>query len=104
MGARLTWGKRGALRSQSDASSLGDRWSARFPLLPTRRFLKVTVKSMAGGGKKLVDVGYRIFSGSMMLLTVYGGYLCSARVYRYLQRRSHLRAEVERQALEDLKE
>ncbi|CAN0388139.1 unnamed protein product [Lampetra planeri] len=59
---------------------------------------------MTGGGKKLVDVGYRIFSGSMMLLTVYGGYLCSVRVYRYLQRRSHLRAEVERLALEDLKE
>ncbi|CAN0367336.1 unnamed protein product [Lampetra fluviatilis] len=63
-----------------------------------------TQKIMTGGGKKLVDVGYRIFSGSMMLLTVYGGYLCSVRVYRYLQRRSHLRAEVERLALEDLKE
>ncbi|KAK2516041.1 cytochrome c oxidase assembly protein COX14 [Patagioenas fasciata] len=38
-------------------------------------------------GKQLADFGYKAFSGSMMLLTVYGGYLCSVRAYRLLQRR-----------------
>ncbi|KAM7138884.1 cytochrome c oxidase assembly protein COX14 [Macrochelys suwanniensis] len=36
--------------------------------------------------KQLADFGYKAFSGSMMLLTLYGGYLCSARAYRYFQR------------------
>ncbi|NWR43835.1 COX14 protein, partial [Regulus satrapa] len=38
-------------------------------------------------GKQLADFGYKAFSGSMMLLTVYAGYLCSVRVNRMLQRR-----------------
>ncbi|NWQ66710.1 COX14 protein, partial [Neopipo cinnamomea] len=38
-------------------------------------------------GKQLADVGYKAFSGSMMLLTLYAGYLCSVRVHRMLQRR-----------------
>ncbi|XP_027762920.1 cytochrome c oxidase assembly protein COX14 isoform X4 [Empidonax traillii] len=38
-------------------------------------------------GKQLADFGYKAFSGSMMLLTLYGGYLCSVRVHRLLQRR-----------------
>ncbi|NWZ31279.1 COX14 protein, partial [Asarcornis scutulata] len=38
-------------------------------------------------GKQLADFGYKAFSGSMMLLTVYGGYLCGVRAYRLLQRR-----------------
>ncbi|NXC05690.1 COX14 protein, partial [Orthonyx spaldingii] len=37
--------------------------------------------------KQLADLGYKAFSGSMMLLTVYAGYLCSVRVQRMLQRR-----------------
>ncbi|KAM4755132.1 cytochrome c oxidase assembly protein COX14 homolog [Corvus hawaiiensis] len=37
--------------------------------------------------KQLADFGYKAFSGSMMLLTVYAGYLCSVRVQRILQRR-----------------
>ncbi|KAH1176205.1 cytochrome c oxidase assembly protein COX14 [Mauremys mutica] len=41
--------------------------------------------------KRLADAGYKAFSGSMMLLTVYGAYLCSARVYRYFQRQRALR-------------
>ncbi|XP_074836312.1 cytochrome c oxidase assembly protein COX14 [Carettochelys insculpta] len=41
--------------------------------------------------KQFADFGYKAFSGSMMLLTVYGGYLCSARVYRYYQRRQALK-------------
>ncbi|XP_023966161.1 cytochrome c oxidase assembly protein COX14 [Chrysemys picta bellii] len=41
--------------------------------------------------KQLADFGYKAFSGSMMLLTVYGGYLCSARVYRYFQRQKALK-------------
>ncbi|NWT05652.1 COX14 protein, partial [Mionectes macconnelli] len=38
-------------------------------------------------GKQLADFGYKAFSGSMMLLTLYGGYLCSVRVHRLLQHR-----------------
>ncbi|KAI6062461.1 Cytochrome c oxidase assembly protein COX14-like protein [Aix galericulata] len=38
-------------------------------------------------GKQLADFGYKAFSGSMMLLTVYGGYLCGVRAYRLLQHR-----------------
>ncbi|XP_030410775.1 cytochrome c oxidase assembly protein COX14 [Gopherus evgoodei] len=41
--------------------------------------------------RQLADAGYKAFSGSMMLLTLYGGYLCSARAYRYFQRQRALR-------------
>ncbi|XP_057557339.1 cytochrome c oxidase assembly protein COX14 isoform X2 [Hippopotamus amphibius kiboko] len=47
--------------------------------------------------KQLADIGYKTFSTSMMLLTVYGGYLCSARAYRYFQRRSAQRQAAEQQ-------
>ncbi|NXU48142.1 COX14 protein, partial [Turnix velox] len=43
-------------------------------------------------GKQLADFGYKAFSGSMALLTVYGGYLCGTRVYRILQRRRERQA------------
>ncbi|XP_075758170.1 cytochrome c oxidase assembly protein COX14 [Pelodiscus sinensis] len=41
--------------------------------------------------KQLADFSYKAFSGSMMLLTLYGGYLCSARAYRYFQRQQALK-------------
>ncbi|XP_067252775.1 cytochrome c oxidase assembly protein COX14 homolog [Chanodichthys erythropterus] len=41
-------------------------------------------------GKRIADVGYKIFSGSMMLLTVYGGFLCVMRAQRYMQKRKQL--------------
>ncbi|XP_040338701.1 cytochrome c oxidase assembly protein COX14-like [Herpailurus yagouaroundi] len=47
--------------------------------------------------KQLADVGYKTFSTSMRLLSVYGGYLCSARVYHYFQRRSSRRQAAEEQ-------
>lgn len=47
--------------------------------------------------KQLADIGYKTFSTSMLLLTVYGGYLCSARAYRFLQRRSSERRAAEEQ-------
>ncbi|EDL04113.1 RIKEN cDNA 2310016M24, partial [Mus musculus] len=47
--------------------------------------------------KQLADIGYKTFSASMMLLTVYGGYLCSVRAYRYLQLRSARRQAAEEQ-------
>ncbi|GAB0201449.1 glycerol-3-phosphate dehydrogenase, cytoplasmic [Grus japonensis] len=43
-------------------------------------------------GKQLADFGYKAFSGSMLLLTVYGGYLCGVRAYRLLQRRRERQA------------
>ncbi|XP_020033538.1 cytochrome c oxidase assembly protein COX14 [Castor canadensis] len=47
--------------------------------------------------KQLADIGYKTFSTSMMLLTVYGGYLCSVRAYRYFQLRSSQRQAAEEQ-------
>ncbi|XP_049639584.1 uncharacterized protein LOC126022653 isoform X1 [Suncus etruscus] len=47
--------------------------------------------------KQLADIGYKTFSSSMILLTVYGGYLCSARAYRYFQRQSSQRQAAEEQ-------
>ncbi|KAM6153894.1 cytochrome c oxidase assembly protein COX14 [Erethizon dorsatum] len=48
-------------------------------------------------GKQLADIGYKAFSASMMLLTVYGGYLCSVRAYHYLQLRSARRQAAQEQ-------
>ncbi|NP_001289695.1 cytochrome c oxidase assembly protein COX14 homolog [Danio rerio] len=57
-------------------------------------------------GKRIADVGYRLFSGSMMLLTVYGGYLCVVRAQRYMQRKKQLElaAQSENTASEIIKE
>lgn len=38
--------------------------------------------------KQLADFGYKAFSSSMILLTLYGGYLCGVRTYYYFQRKS----------------
>ncbi|XP_072350078.1 cytochrome c oxidase assembly protein COX14 homolog [Scyliorhinus torazame] len=54
--------------------------------------------------KRLADLGYRMFSGSMILLTVYGGYLCSARAYRFFQRQKTLKAAAEEQVNEIAKD
>ncbi|XP_020860577.1 cytochrome c oxidase assembly protein COX14-like [Phascolarctos cinereus] len=37
--------------------------------------------------KQVDDFGYKASFASMMLLTVYGGFLCSALAYRYFQHR-----------------
>lgn len=55
-------------------------------------------------GKRLADIGYRTFSASMMLLTVYGGYLCTMRGYRYMQRQKELKLAAENQDPEVLKD
>uniref|UniRef100_A0A8B9KG23 Cytochrome c oxidase assembly factor COX14 n=1 Tax=Astyanax mexicanus TaxID=7994 RepID=A0A8B9KG23_ASTMX len=49
------------------------------------------------GAKRIADVGYRVFSGSMMVLTVYGGYLCAMRGYRYMQRQKELELAAQNQ-------
>ncbi|XP_032871703.1 cytochrome c oxidase assembly protein COX14 homolog [Amblyraja radiata] len=54
--------------------------------------------------KKLADIGYRMVSGSMILLTAYGGYLCSARAYRYFQTKKTLKAAAKDQASEIIKD
>ncbi|XP_077340424.1 cytochrome c oxidase assembly protein COX14 [Lithobates pipiens] len=48
-------------------------------------------------GKRLADLGYKTISGTMMLLTLYGGYLCSLRVYRFFHRRHQLQTAAENQ-------
>ncbi|KAL2091009.1 hypothetical protein ACEWY4_013272 [Coilia grayii] len=48
-------------------------------------------------GKRIADVGYRLFSGSMMLLTLYGGYLCVVRARRYMDRQKALEAAAQDQ-------
>uniref|UniRef100_A0A8C5GWK1 Cytochrome c oxidase assembly protein COX14 homolog n=2 Tax=Gouania willdenowi TaxID=441366 RepID=A0A8C5GWK1_GOUWI len=55
-------------------------------------------------GKRLADVSYRVFSGSMMLLTMYGGYLCAMRGYRYMQRQKELKLAAENQDPEFIKD
>ncbi|XP_051931297.1 cytochrome c oxidase assembly protein COX14 homolog [Hippocampus zosterae] len=55
-------------------------------------------------GKRLADMGYRAFSASMMLLTLYGGYLCSMRAYRYTQRQKELKMAAENQDPEMMKD
>lgn len=47
--------------------------------------------------KQLADIGYKTFSASMMLLTVYGSYLCSVRAYHFFQRRMSRRQAAEEQ-------
>ncbi|XP_069762037.1 cytochrome c oxidase assembly protein COX14 homolog [Narcine bancroftii] len=54
--------------------------------------------------RRLADLGYKMVSGSMILLTVYGGYLCSARVYRYFQRQRTLKAAAKDQTSEMVKD
>ncbi|KAG9329140.1 hypothetical protein JZ751_007518 [Albula glossodonta] len=56
-----------------------------------------TIRTIMVSGKRLADVGYRVFSGSMMLLTLYGGYLCTMRAYRYMQRQKELKIAAENQ-------
>ncbi|KAG9260162.1 cytochrome c oxidase assembly protein COX14 homolog [Astyanax mexicanus] len=52
------------------------------------------------GAKRIADVGYRVFSGSMMVLTVYGGYLCAMRGYRYMQRQKELELAAQNQTVD----
>ncbi|XP_020821755.1 cytochrome c oxidase assembly protein COX14 isoform X2 [Phascolarctos cinereus] len=47
--------------------------------------------------KQVADFGYKAFSASMMLLTVYGSFLCGAQAYRYFQHRGVLRQAAEEQ-------
>ncbi|XP_056615413.1 cytochrome c oxidase assembly protein COX14 homolog [Triplophysa dalaica] len=49
-------------------------------------------------GKRIADAGYKIFSGSMMLLTVYGGYLCVLRAKRYMDKQNQLQLEAPNQS------
>lgn len=55
-------------------------------------------------GKRLADLGYRAFTTSMMLLTVYGGYLCAMRGYRYMERQRQLKLAAENQDPEIIKD
>ncbi|XP_056130205.1 cytochrome c oxidase assembly protein COX14 homolog [Lampris incognitus] len=48
-------------------------------------------------GKRLADIGYRAFSASMMLLTLYGGYLCAVRGYRFYEKQKQLQLAAENQ-------
>ncbi|XP_034441033.1 cytochrome c oxidase assembly protein COX14 homolog [Hippoglossus hippoglossus] len=55
-------------------------------------------------GKRLADFGYRAFTGSMLLLTAYGGYMCVMRGYRYVQKQNQLKLAAENQDPEILKD
>ncbi|XP_047203355.1 cytochrome c oxidase assembly protein COX14 homolog [Girardinichthys multiradiatus] len=55
-------------------------------------------------GKRLADIGYRAFSASMMLLTMYGGYLCAVRGYRYWEKEKQLKLATENQNSEIMKD
>ncbi|KAG9491820.1 cytochrome c oxidase assembly protein COX14 [Eleutherodactylus coqui] len=47
--------------------------------------------------KRLADIGYKTFSSAMILLTGYGAYLCSWRVYRFFQVKKQLQLAAENQ-------
>ncbi|AWP02477.1 putative cytochrome c oxidase assembly protein COX14 -like [Scophthalmus maximus] len=64
---------------------------------PSSRTLRKRRIPVMVTGKRLADIGYRTFSASMMLLTVYGGYLCVMRGYRYVQRQNQLKVAAENQ-------
>ncbi|XP_044141198.1 cytochrome c oxidase assembly protein COX14 isoform X1 [Bufo gargarizans] len=64
------------------------------------RGLQITMAS----SKRMADLGYKMFSGTMMLLTLYGGYLCSIRAYRYFKRQEQLQAAAENQTEAILKD
>ncbi|CAN9511883.1 unnamed protein product [Ophioblennius macclurei] len=55
-------------------------------------------------GKRLADIGYRAFSASMMVLTMYGGYLCVMRGYRYMEKQKQLKVAAENQDSEVIKD
>ncbi|KAF4097293.1 cytochrome c oxidase assembly protein COX14 homolog [Onychostoma macrolepis] len=63
-------------------------------------------RSVMLSGKRIADMGYKLFSGSMMLLTMYGGYLCIMRAQRYMLKRKQLElaAENESAASETIKD
>ncbi|KAJ4926773.1 hypothetical protein JOQ06_014520 [Pogonophryne albipinna] len=48
-------------------------------------------------GKRIADFGYRTFTASMMLLSVYGGYMCVMRGYRFVQKQKQLKLAAENQ-------
>ncbi|XP_034061638.1 cytochrome c oxidase assembly protein COX14 homolog [Gymnodraco acuticeps] len=48
-------------------------------------------------GKRIADFGYRTFTASMMLLSVYGGYMCVMRGYRFAQKQKQLKLAAENQ-------
>ncbi|KAI4871865.1 hypothetical protein NFI96_003794 [Prochilodus magdalenae] len=52
------------------------------------------------GSKRMADMGYRLFSGSMMLLTLYAGYLCTMRGYRYMERQKQLQLQAQDQTVD----
>ncbi|XP_013889625.1 cytochrome c oxidase assembly protein COX14 homolog [Austrofundulus limnaeus] len=54
-------------------------------------------------GKRLADIGYRTFSASMILLTMYGGYLCAVAGYHFVQKRKQLKLAAENQDPELMK-
>ncbi|XP_042560539.1 cytochrome c oxidase assembly protein COX14 homolog [Clupea harengus] len=47
--------------------------------------------------KRIADMGYRMFSGSMMLLTLYGGFMCTSRAYRFWTKEKQLEVEAQEQ-------
>ncbi|KAJ8358903.1 hypothetical protein SKAU_G00154280 [Synaphobranchus kaupii] len=68
---------------------------------PVFSWLEGKKRATMVSGKRMADMGYRLFSGSMMLLTVYGGYLCVMRGHRYMQRQKQLQLEAENQTNSD---
>ncbi|XP_076123789.1 cytochrome c oxidase assembly protein COX14 homolog [Alosa pseudoharengus] len=54
--------------------------------------------------KRIADAGYRVFSGSMMLLTLYGGYLCTVRAQRFWEKQKQIEAAAQDQTEPELKD
>lgn len=90
------------LRTSDVCSVVTGYFSAYEPILISF-LISFRIPSMVTG-KRLADIGYRAFSASMMLLTVYGGYLCAMRGYRYMERQKQLKLAAENQDPEVIKD
>uniref|UniRef100_UPI00358FA1C3 cytochrome c oxidase assembly protein COX14 isoform X1 n=2 Tax=Myxine glutinosa TaxID=7769 RepID=UPI00358FA1C3 len=53
--------------------------------------------------QKLANIAYKIFSGSMMVLTMYGTLLCGSQVYSIYMNRKARQIEAEQQPIDRIK-
>ncbi|KAK9407148.1 cytochrome c oxidase assembly protein COX14 [Crotalus adamanteus] len=80
--------KRKLLRSRVE---LGSTRSLR--CAPQSQAAEESLAAKMVSAKQLADFGYKTFSSSMMLLTLYGGYLLSGGVYHTYQRNKRLKEQ-----------
>uniref|UniRef100_A0A8C4QZ06 Uncharacterized protein n=1 Tax=Eptatretus burgeri TaxID=7764 RepID=A0A8C4QZ06_EPTBU len=61
------------------------------------------MSKMTTAERKLANIAYKLFSGSMMVLTVYGAFLCSSQVYSIYMNRKARKLEAAQQPIDQIK-